>query len=77
MFRLVAEDPTIALNEMQAARITSWLLELIPARGCHVRREPVVEITITGHYPEDFHLPLLRRVEEIAGCRFSVSVVDG
>ncbi|MFI7597553.1 hypothetical protein [Actinoplanes sp. NPDC049681] len=77
MFHLVAEDPTVALDELQAARITSWLLELIPARSCRVRREPVVEITITGHYPADFHLPLLRRVEEIAGCRFSLSVVDG
>jgi hypothetical protein len=61
----------------QAGRIQSWLLELVPARGCRVRREPVVEIVITGHEPAELHPPLLRRVEEVAGCRFGVAVVDG
>jgi hypothetical protein len=76
MIRLMAEDPAVVLDEEQARRITFWLLEFVPARGCQVRREPVVEIAITGHEPAELHRPLLQKVEDIAGCRFTVVVTD-
>jgi hypothetical protein len=76
MFRLVAEDPTVGLDERQAARIRYRLLEFVPALGCRVRLEPTVEIVVTGHYPPDLHPPLLKQIEVIAGCRFQVIVTD-
>jgi hypothetical protein len=76
MIRLVAEDPTVVLDEDQVRRIKFWLLEYVPARGCRVWREPVVEIVITGHESAELHRPLLQRVEDIAGCRFAVAVTD-
>jgi hypothetical protein len=76
MIRLVAEDPTVVLDDSQAQRIRFWLLEMVPARGCHIRVDPVVEITITGHEPDQLHPPLLQRVEDIAGCRFNAVMVE-
>lgn len=72
MIRLIAQDPAVALDAVQATRIQFWLLEMIPARGCHVREQPPIEITVTGHYAPELHPPLLERVEAIAGCRFHV-----
>jgi hypothetical protein len=76
MFRLVAEDPTVGLDERQAARIRYRLLEFVPADRCRVRLEAPVEIVVTGHRPPGLHLPLLDQVEAIAGCRFRVTVTD-
>lgn len=65
-------DTDAILDEVQAVRIQSCLLELIPATGCCVRREPVVEVIVTGHFADELHPPLLRRVEKIAGFGFRV-----
>jgi hypothetical protein len=73
MIRLLAEDPAIVLDDEQVRRIKFWLLEFVPARGCRVRREPVVEIVITGTESAELHRPLLQRVESIARCRFTVA----
>jgi hypothetical protein len=73
----VARDPTVSLDEVQVRRIHSVLLELIPADRCQVKRNPLVEITVTGHYAPELHPPLLERVEAIAGCRFDVTVDAG
>jgi hypothetical protein len=43
MIRLMADDPGVVLVEGQARRITSWLLVLVAARGCHVERKRIVE----------------------------------
>ncbi|SCF27721.1 hypothetical protein [Micromonospora chokoriensis] len=77
MIRLVAEDPAVSLDEGQARRIQFWLLEMVPARSCDVRRAPTVEITITGPYADELYPPLLERVEAIAGCRFGVITNGG
>jgi len=70
--RLVALDEAAGLDQLQAARIKSCLLELVPAAGCHVRQEPVVQVVVTGHFTDVLHSPLLHRVEQIAGFRFRV-----
>jgi hypothetical protein len=74
VIRLVAMDPTVGLDEVQVRLIQSVLLEFIPARGCQVKRDPLVEITVTDHAAPELHPPLLERVEAIAGCRFDVRV---
>jgi hypothetical protein len=76
MIRLVAEDPAVVLDEEQARRIKFWLLEFVPAQHCRVRRDPVVEIVVTGHKPAQLHGPLLQQVEGIARCRFTVVATD-
>lgn len=76
MIRLVAEDPAVRLDELQVSRIKFWILEYLPALRCDVRQEPSVEIVIGGLGGDgDMNLPLLQRVEAVAGCRFQV-VVD-
>lgn len=67
VIQLVALDANATLDDAQVLRIQSCLLELIPATGCRVRREPVVEVTVIGHFADELHPPLLRRVEDIAG----------
>jgi hypothetical protein len=76
MFRLVADDPTVALDERQAARIRHLLLEFVPAQRCLAKLEPPMEIVVTGHYPPDLHLPLLQHIEAMAGTRFQVKVTN-
>jgi hypothetical protein len=74
VIRLVAEDPAARLDERQVRRIVFWVLEFLPAERCDVRPEPVVEIVVSGLGGDGpIHPPLLRRVEEIAGCRFLVA----
>ena len=77
MIRLVAKDQAVSLDEVQVRRIRSVLLEFIPARGCEIRRDPPIEITVTDHEASGLHTPLLQRVEAIAGCRFEVTVGAG
>ena len=74
MFRLVARDPDVRLDEVQALRIQHVLLEFVPALGCAVRREPPIEIVVRDHASAELHPPLLEQVEAIAGCRFDVIV---
>jgi hypothetical protein len=74
VIRLTAEDPAARLDDRQVRRIMYRILEFLPAERCDVRPEPVVEIVISGlGGDEAMHPPLLRRVEEIAGCRFLVT----
>ena len=77
VFRLVAVDPAVSLDEVQAKRIRYVLLEFVPARRCEVRRDAPVEIWVTGHGPAELHPPLLERVEAIAGCQFAVTTEGG
>jgi hypothetical protein len=74
---LVARDPAVSLDEVQALRIQFVLSEFIPAAGCKVKRDPPVEIVVVDHEAPDLHPPLLERVEAIAGCRFDVVVEAG
>jgi hypothetical protein len=74
VIRLVARDPAVGLDEIQATRIQFVLLEFIPAAGCNVKRDPPVQITVLDHKAPELHPPLLERVEAIAGCRFDVAV---
>jgi hypothetical protein len=77
VIRLVAEEPTVSLDDRQVKRITFLILEFVPARGCQVRREPPVGITISGHDAPELHPPLLEQIEAIAGCRFQVTTFAG
>ena len=77
MIRLVALDSAVCLDEVQASRIQSVLLEFVPAGRCKVKRDRPVEITVLDHQASELHPPLLERVEAIAGCRFDVTVDHG
>ena len=70
--RLIAEDPSVSLGPDQADRIQAWLGELVPTTTYHIRREPPVEITITGHIAWGLQPPILEQVEAVAECRFQV-----
>ncbi|MBQ0905481.1 hypothetical protein [Micromonospora sp. U21] len=73
MIRLVAEDPAVRLDADQVLRIQFWILETLPALGCHVRPDPPIEVIITKHFADEVHPPLLEQVEAVAGCRFRVT----
>lgn len=45
-------------------------MALIPATECTVGSGPPVEIVVPDRDPGDVTAGLLRRIEEIAGCRF-------
>ncbi len=76
VFRLLAEDPAVTLDESQELRIKYVMLEFLPARTCTVKRDAPVEVTIVAVGAGGLHPPLLQRVEQIAGCRFRVTVVE-
>lgn len=69
MIRLVSEDRQVTLFEQQVSRIKFWLLEFLPAAHCEVAQGPGVEIVVRDRRPEDLTPALLRRVEQVAGCR--------
>lgn len=70
MIRLVAEDHQLVLADHEVRRIRLWLMALIPATECTVGSGPPVEIVVPDRDPGDVTAGLLRRIEEIAGCRF-------
>lgn len=45
-------------------------MALIPTTECVVGSGPAVEIIVPDRDPGDLTASLLRRIEEIAGCRF-------
>jgi hypothetical protein len=75
VIRLVAEDHQLVLADHEVRRIRLWLMALIPATECAVGSGPPVEIVVPGSDPSELTASLLRRIEEIAGCRFRP--VDG
>jgi hypothetical protein len=70
MIRLVAEDHQLVLADHEVRRIRLWLMAIIPTNDCTVGSGPAVEIVIPDRDPGDLTVGLLRRIEEIAGCRF-------
>jgi hypothetical protein len=70
MIQLVAEDDQLVLADYEVRRIRLWLMALIPAAQCTVGSGPPVEIVIPDRDPRELTASLLRRIEEIAGCRF-------
>jgi hypothetical protein len=70
MIRLIAEDHQLVLADHEVRRIKLWLMALIPAAECTVGSGPAVEIVIPDRDSGELTASLLRRIEEIAGCRF-------
>jgi len=70
MIRLIAEDHQLVLADHEIRRIRLWLMALIPTTECVVGSGPAVEIVVPDGDPGDLTASLLRRIEEIAGCRF-------
>jgi hypothetical protein len=70
MIRLVAEDRQLVLADHEVRRIRLWLMALIPTNECVVGSGPAVEIVVPDRDPRELTASLLRRIEEIAGCRF-------
>jgi hypothetical protein len=70
VIQLIAEDDQLVLADYEVRRIRLWLMALIPATECTIGSGPAVEIIIPDGDPGDLTASLLRRIEEIAGCRF-------
>jgi hypothetical protein len=68
----------LVLTEAQAMKIQYLLLEFIPAQRSIVHRGPGVVVDVAGREPDELAPGILRRIEEIADCRFRVeSIPDG
>jgi hypothetical protein len=68
VIRLVADDEGAVLTEQEITRIQFWVLEVLPATRCEVRRGPGIEIIVPEREPGDLVPAVLRRLEEIVGC---------
>jgi hypothetical protein len=68
VIRLLAADPDIVLDELQAQRIMFWLLEFLPSRRCQVHRGPNIEIVVEDRDPDDLVPAIRHKLENVIGC---------
>ena len=68
VLQLTATDPTIVLTHEQAMRVTSLLLEFIPAMSCQDELGPAARITLRQHVLDELAPAVQADIERTFGC---------